>query len=339
VTDRSHSQAGWLRGPSQLERALVRAAVGACSRSGRNASLLVLIYHRVLAEPDPLLPDEPVAAKFAAEMDLLGASLTPLPLADAVDRLRAGTLPRRAVCVTFDDGYANNCEVAQPILASRGIPATVFVAPGFLDGGRMFNDTVIETVRRAPARLDLRPLDLGVHDLPDPAARRRLIDELLRQLKYHPLVERHRRIEAIVQIAGVRLPDDLMMTRDQVRKLHRCGIEIGAHTMDHPILASIDDDEARSQIERSKAVLEQIVGAPVLTFAYPNGKPRRDFDARHVAMARQAGFKCAVTTAWGAAGGACDPFQVPRVAAWDRSPLRYGLRLARAARQLSPETV
>ncbi len=87
----------------------------------------------------------------------------------------------------------------------------------------MFNDTVIETVRRAPQRLDLRPLGMGDHALADVASRRRLVDELLRQLKYLEPGERGRRIEQIVEAVGARLPADLMMTRGQVRQAARIG--------------------------------------------------------------------------------------------------------------------
>ena len=328
-----------MRAPTRIERRILRTAAALLAAGGRGRSLLVLIFHRVLPEHDPLLPDEPDARRFTAEMELLGSCFDVLPLIDAVARLRAGTLPARAACVTFDDGYANNCDVARPILAAKGIPATVFVAPGFLDGGRMFNDAVIETVRRAPQRLDLRPLGMGDHALADVASRRRLVDELLRQLKYLEPGERGRRIQQIVEAAGARLPADLMMTRGQVRQLRESGIEIGAHTMDHPILTSVDDATARAQIVDSKRTLEEITGAPVVTFAYPNGKPNRDYDARHVAMAREAGFVTALTTAWGAAAADSDPFQIPRVAAWDRTPLRYGLRLARASRERNFATV
>lgn len=197
----------------------------------------------------------------------------------------------------------------------------------------MFNDTIIETVRRAPRRFDLRPLGLGDYALDEVAERRRVVDELLRHLKYLEPSERSRRVQEIVDAAGARLPDDLMMTRGQVRQLREKGIEIGAHTMDHPILTSVDDATARRQIADSKATLEEITGQPVQTFAYPNGKPLRDYDGRHVAMARGAGFRVALTTAWGSAVAGSDPFQMPRVAAWDHHPLRYGLRLARATRE------
>ena len=79
-------------------------------------------------------------------------------------RLQQGRLPPRALAITFDDGYADNRTVAAPLLERHGLPCTFFVATGFLDGGRMWNDTLIETVRRAPGQtLDLRDLtpDLG----------------------------------------------------------------------------------------------------------------------------------------------------------------------------------
>src|ERR1044071_7430526 len=78
-------------------------------------------------------------------------------------------LPKRALSITFDDGYADNYNVAAPILLRLGLAATFFVATGFLDGGCMFNDVVIEALRCAGgAELDLDDLGLGRHPLGDP---------------------------------------------------------------------------------------------------------------------------------------------------------------------------
>jgi len=314
---------------TSLQSLLLRASGTVTSGLGAG-SLLVLIYHRVLPEPDPLLPNEPDAAAFAAQLDVIGSLFKVLPLAEAVRRLRAGQLPPRAACITFDDGYANNCEVALPILKSRAMPATVFVAPGFLCGGRMFNDTVIEALRRASGELDLTREGFGRHALPDDAARVRAIASMLPVLKYLPQADRVRRATAIAERVGAELPDDLMMTEDQVRHLHREGVGIGAHTVNHPILANVDESTARREIEQSRGRLEEMIGAPVTTFAYPNGGPARDYTARDVALAREAGFELAVSTAWGAATAAADPFQIPRIAPWDRTALRFGMRMVRA---------
>ena len=72
---------------------------------------------------------------------------------------------------------------------------------------------------------------------------------------------------------GGELPMDLMMTTGQVRQLHASGMEIGAHTVNHPILTNLDPEEARREIGRSRHALEEAIGAPVTLFAYPNGRP------------------------------------------------------------------
>ncbi len=321
-----------------LQSVLLRIAGTATSRLGAS-SLLVLIYHRVLPETDPLLPDEPDAAGFAAQLDLIGSLFNVLPLAEAVSKLRAGQLPARAVCITFDDGYANNCDVALPILKSREMPATVFVAPGFLSGGRMFNDTVIEAVRRARGELDLTREGLGRYELHDDAARVRAISSILPVLKYLPQAERVSRANAIAERVGVELPDDLMMTEEQVRRLHRGGVVVGAHTVNHPILANVDESTARYEILESKARLTDMIGATITAFAYPNGGPERDYTARDVILAREAGFELAVSTAWGAATAAADPLQIPRIAPWDRTALRFGMRMVRAQLERQVATV
>ena len=106
-------------------------------------------------------------------------------------------------------------------------------------------------------------------------------------------------------------------------------MEIGAHTVSHPILTSIDLNVARAEMEKSRAALETIVGGRVTLFAYPNGKPKADYGREHVDLVRTLGFEGAVSTSWGAARPGDDPFQVPRFTPWDRAPFRFGLRLAR----------
>src|SRR6185295_12429728 len=93
--------------------------------------LLILTYHRVRPEPDGLITDNAHAAGFRRQMQVLARAFAVLPLIEAVERMLAGTLPSRAVCITFDDGYADNAEVAAPILADFGLPATFFIATGF----------------------------------------------------------------------------------------------------------------------------------------------------------------------------------------------------------------
>jgi len=309
---------------------MLRVPLSMLSPQGRRARLTILAYHRVLTDPDPLRPEDPVAETFRWQMRLLAREMNPLPLDEAIERLQEGRLPARAVAVTFDDGYADNAEVALPILREEGVPATFFVATGYLNGGCMFNDMLIETVRQIPSMaVDLTPEGLGTRSLDSVAQRRSTIHALIGALKYRPLTERSRRAEALGARFGVMPPGDLMMTDAQVRELADAGMGIGGHTVLHPILAETDAATAQQEIAEGKAELEALVGRPVRLFAYPNGRPGKDYAPEHVEMVRASGFEAAVSTMAGAAGRDTDPLQLPRFTPWDRTPLRFGLRLAR----------
>jgi hypothetical protein len=207
-----------------LTATLVKAALGALGVVIPRR-LSILIYHRVHARPDSIFPHEPDASSFDQRMRLVARSFNVLSLGEAVNHLAAGSLPPRALVITFDDGYADNAEVALPILRRHGLTATFFVATGFLDGGRMWNDSVIECVRATtkPA-LDLEAFGLGRLSLTDAGDRRAAIEQLLPRIKYLTLAQREEAIVRLQAITGVAaLPIDLMMRTDQVRKLHLAG--------------------------------------------------------------------------------------------------------------------
>ncbi|NMG63882.1 polysaccharide deacetylase family protein [Azoarcus indigens] len=308
----------------------VRAALGLASPGGRRARLSTLIFHRVLPAPDPLLPGDPDAATFRWQMRTLARHFNVLPLGEAVQRLREGSLPPRAACVTFDDGYADNLTIAAPILRELGLPATFFIATGYLDGGRMFNDTLIELARRLPGeRCDLSALGLGSHPLASAADRHKLVGVLVSHFKYLPPETRLQAAEALAASFGVTLPDDLMMSSAQLRELRALGMEIGGHTDSHPILARQDLAAAEQEIRLGKARLEEILGESPRLFAYPNGRKGKDYTEEHVALARSCGFDAAVSTNYGAASADSDPYQLPRFTPWDKTPGRFALRLLR----------
>lgn len=307
------------------------------SPAGARARLSVLIFHRVLPQPDPLFPDEMDAARFDALLTWVKAWFNVLPLDEAIRRLADGSLPARAAALSFDDGYADNHDVALPLLRRHGLPCSFFVATGFLDGGRMWNDTLIESVRRSalPA-LDLRGLvdgrgeDLGLHELATIDDRRAALGRLIERVKYLPPEPRLACVQAIAERAEVMPPDDLMMSGAQVKALRDAGMQIGAHTVNHPILAKLDPAVAADEIGRSRDVLQTLLGEKVGLFAYPNGKPGTDYlPAVHPGIVRELGFDAAVSTRWAAARPGEDVFQIPRFTPWDRSRGRFGLRLAR----------
>ena len=287
-----------------------------------------MIFHRVLAQPDPLFPEMPTAIDFEMQMRWVKSWFQVLPLGQAIDRLYAGSLPARALAITFDDGYADNESLAAPILQQLGLTATFFVSTGFLGVGCMWNDRVIEAIRTSDApAIDLTPVGLARQPLASIAERRAAILAVLAGIKHLEPKRRQAIVQHVVDATGGRPSPALMMQASQVRSLRALGMEIGAHTVTHPILTRLSPAAARDEISYSKRELEQILGEPVSLFAYPNGQPGQDYAAEHAAMARECGFGAAVSTAWGAATSRSDRFQLPRFTPWDRTRLRYGARL------------
>lgn len=316
----------------------MRSLFSLLSPAGARARLTVLIFHRVQPQPDPLFPEEMHAARFDALLGWMKSWFQVLPLDEAARRLAEGSLPARAAVLTFDDGYADNHEVALPLLQRHGLPCTFFIATSFLDGGRMWNDTLIESLRlsRLP-ELDLRGLadaqgiDLGHHVLPaELAARSALLHSLIPRVKYLAPQARRDCVTAIAARAEVTPPDDLMMSSAQVRALRAAGMQIGAHTQTHPMLASLTLAEAADEIAGSRDLLQALLGERVGLFAYPNGKPGKDYLPEvHPALVRELGFDAAVSTTWGASRHGDDLFQIRRFTPWDHGRTRFGLRLLR----------
>jgi peptidoglycan/xylan/chitin deacetylase (PgdA/CDA1 family) len=307
---------------------MIKSVARVLAPGGRRALLSVLIFHRVLPRVDALFPEEQDARRFNDVLSWVGRWFQVMPLDEAVLCLGNGSLPARAAAITFDDGYADNATQALPILQHHGMVATFFVATGFLDGGRMWNDSIIEAVRvhRSKA-LDLRDIGLGMHLLESNDQQRMAIASLLGQIKYLEPARRREAVAFVKETVGAVLPEDLMMSSRQVVQLHQAGMQIGAHTCTHPILARLPEAQALDEIRGSKLALESLLDVPVNLFAYPNGQPGKDYHAQHVRMVQQVGFAGAVSTAAGAAAMHSDVHQLPRFSPWDSSPARYGVRM------------
>lgn len=299
--------------------------------AGKNGKLLILLYHRVLEKTDPLRLYDIEKFTFDWHMQLLSEYFNPLSLSDAIEYMEKGNIPPKSVVVTFDDGYADNCEIALPILKKWGVPATVFVATDYLNGGIMWNDAIIESVRQYKKNdFDLSSIGLGKYSLDNARSRYSVTLEILAMVKYFPNDERANAIEYIVNMTQSELPENLMMTTDQLKYLRKSGVDIGGHTCSHPILANISKEQSIQEIVMNKKILEEIVGYKVKLFAYPNGKSTIDYTADHVDIVKSCGYAAAVTTNWGVAKQSTDSYQLPRICVSEKTPFKMVMRLAKA---------
>lgn len=300
------------------------------SSAMRRACHHTLIFHRVVRNTDPMSPSEPTQVWFRQLMKMLAGNFEMISLEEALSRMEAGGLGGRTISVTFDDGYADNYEVALPILEEFKIPGTFFVASGFTDGGRMWNDSIIETFRRLPpGPHEVADAEPHVFDLGDWTSRRDAADKTISAWKHLPPDQRQARVDELSRQVPD-LPSELMMSKSQLRALADSPVAtIGGHTRSHPILASIPDAQARREIRGGKDDLEEWVQRDIRLFAYPNGKAGRDFNAVHADIAQETGFHAAVTTDWGTLKSSADRYVIPRFTPWQRNLDRFSLDLLR----------
>jgi len=291
-------------------------------------SLHIFFYHRVQDEKDPFFDSDLDPDAFNWQVKLINDYFTPLNLTDAVQKLKNGKLPERAVVITFDDGYKDNIEEALPILKKYQVPATFFIASGFLNGGIMWNDIIIESIRlTTKGNIDLLELGLLNYSLGSREDKLYAIEDIIKKVKYQKFNEREKLVKKISALCNICLPDSLMMNDKDIIQLYKSGMEIAGHTVNHPILSSETDDIVNKELREGKVYLEQLLDTKLTAFAYPNGKQEKDYKYKHASMVKKAGFSCAVTTNWGINDRETDSMQLKRFTPWDNSRIMFLLRI------------
>ncbi len=308
-----------------VKRAVARALAGSGTLAALGRihppGLAVLTYHRVL--PLPVARDYPFRAmviardEFEGQIAHLARRYRVLPLGEAIERLSAGTLPPRAVSITFDDGYQDNYEHALPVLRRYGLPATFFVVTDALDGRiRLWWDAVAESVAAARGRLDARALET----LPrwarfafDASGRSapRAIQDLVTRLNEARPSERAATLAAIeVACRGYReAPPRLMLSWDEAREMAAHGLQFESHTRTHAFLDEIGKEEAYEELSGSLARIAEVLGQRARFLAYPRGRASLD----QYPVIRRAGIEAALTTQLGTNRPGCDLLALSRV--------------------------
>jgi len=225
-----------------------------------------------------------------------------------LEELKERRIGRARAAITFDDGLRNNVDVAYPILKKLGLTATFFVCPGLIDGRRwLWNHE---------ARQRLLHLGKGA----DKA------DAMVERMKAMKIARR-REVEECIRKAS---PDFLptraqceefdLATWEELRSLDPAVVAIGSHTMTHPILTSLSEEETEAETRDSRFTIENRLQRAVSVFCYPNG----DLNDGALAAARRH-YRSAVTVQKGTLDERVDPHLMPRYAAhaqWTRRLVR-----------------
>lgn len=299
----------------------------------------ILMYHRVANESfDPWgLAVSPT--NFAAQIEWIAQNRTVLPLAEFADLHRDGRLPRNAIALTFDDGYACNAKVAAPLLERLGIPATIFLPAELIERGDEFWwDELERIVMECKANV----LKLADHEIalgePNPQDRDWPFNELPRtdrQSAYKRLwsllypMPASDLDAAIMQLRSqARIPkrprpSHRPMAPDEIRSLRSSPVTFGSHARSHTSLPSLSLEEQASEIAAGTKQCAELIGARPCAFAYPYG----DSGPETEALVEAAGYAFAVRADGRFVSRRSRRFALPRlfVGDWDQTELAWQL--------------
>ena len=284
-------------------------------RLANRGKTLIVMYHRFRETADGR---STTAQCFRDQLDYLSEHYRIVPLSFLADHLARGVpVPPGLAVITIDDGYRDCYEIAFPILRERNIPATAFVVTGFIDQETwLWTDKVrYLTARAAGSFLETHIDDQSLRiRLDGRASRLRGADRVNTELK---LIADDAKDDAIREIAdslGVSLPDAppdefLPLTWEHVREMDSSVIEIGSHTVTHPILTQTGTKRIRYELAESRARLEGVLRRRVDLLGYPNG----NHDPSVQDEAARAGYRCAVTADYGLNNGGSNPLALRRI--------------------------
>lgn len=303
-------------------------ASGAMNTTGGRT--IVLMYHRIGSEaPDPH-GLQVSAENFADQLEVLISRAQLVRL----DEVLQPSDVRLRVAVTFDDGYRDNLLAALPVLRAAQVPATVFVTSGFLGDPKGFwIDRLVALLLRGTPRVEHAEMKIGgralLLDVHSKRARERAYRFLHGRLKDLSPELIDRELDELGGVLGTDIPVSPTALPLTVHELHQLAedplVTIGAHSLRHPRLASLEPQAQREEIVGSGDELASLLGIEISEFAYPYGAPDT-FNDYCVKIARER-YRLAVTTEQGTLATSTDPHRVPRlnVGNWARADFEWWL--------------
>jgi peptidoglycan/xylan/chitin deacetylase (PgdA/CDA1 family) len=300
-----------------IKRGLIASRALQIAGKLRDRQVVILMYHSVM---DPAAGQNTLGRimhrpeVFRGHMEIIARYYDPVSMNDVLRFVRGeGNLPSRAVAVTFDDGYVDNYQIAAPILDSVGVPATFYVAVNSIETG----------APPWPARLRYAFFSTRVDHWTDHRGINRSLttgDEreqaVLHASDYCATLSggvQHDFLTSLEsELKSGEQKHGLMMNWDHIRRLASRGHLIGSHTMTHPNLAQIPEEEARFELSESKRRLEAALGFPIVHFSYPCPALTPHWKESTSEICRRLGYETAVTTDGGAVQRHDDPFRLRR---------------------------
>ena len=237
----------------------------------------IIAYHRI-CDTDAYNDKELVSAnceQFELQVKHIKENYNAITFAQLIDSIDSGKkLPRNSIIITFDDGFADNYHNAFKILKRHQVPATIFISTGYIDQADTFWFNWLSRVVKLNVGKKFTIDDVNYVIEENQEKQEELLVTLLALNKNRANKDRLALLESLKKQLDFNDECDELaapMTWDEVREMSKGGVEFGSHTVSHPILSQLTDEELHVEIVESKQKLEKELGIPIQTISYPEG--------------------------------------------------------------------
>lgn len=286
----------------------------------RDYPVVILFYHRFKERNETTVLSRLWVNSFAQQMLFLQNWCDVISLDELIEKIKnKEDISKPTVVITIDDGFRDNYDVAYPILKNLGLPATIYLTSGLIDTQEV---PWVDEIGTALMETNLNSLSLpepfntNVLAISTCEQKTAALHSIYKTLLY---LEHDSKITLVHQLLEILNEGDEAVTRkrimlnwQEIREMNQNGVSFGAHTMTHPTLSRMSQEDAELEIYESKRIIERELECEVKHFAIPNGQdedftePLRDF-------CRQGLFTSITSTKFGYVTKFSDPYNLPRV--------------------------
>lgn len=282
----------------------------------------IVNFHRFFESTEEMLRKGPSVHTSVSDFDkllgLLGVRYDFISMNTLVEHLETGEPFRHdSIAITMDDGYEDNLTLGLPILRKHSVPATLYIATGFIGTTELLPMDAIDYALRSSRklRLDWDFLGKDGFNLDGYAERCKAniaIGRIFKALPSDELEEKLRELFTRLEVDwGVE--GNNMLDWDEVSSLRQAGVEIGSHGVSHRLMTRLPKAVAKQELLSSRDEICSRTGSCPAHFAYPNGMAE-DFDDELREEARNLGYRSVASVVRGACKpGITDPFNLPRL--------------------------
>jgi peptidoglycan/xylan/chitin deacetylase (PgdA/CDA1 family) len=290
------------------------------------------MYHRIsnYAQGDEFYSGFEIGVSkenFEKQMQYIREKMNPISLKDLVECIiKSMTIPERAVAITFDDGYGDNYTIAYPILKRYKIPATIFLATGYIETSSIFWwDKVAEIIKKTKAPfIELKNFcsfsndkaflfeTIALMGHKDKENAIMILVKLFKTFDYEKISNATEVLQDKLKVADTDIEKQPMLDWAQIEEMCKNGIDIGAHTVNHPDLTKINVEEVEEEICQSKKTIEERLNRQVSHFAYPYGLGE-NYNKNIERIAKNLDFQSICTAETGIVTIKSDVFNLKRV--------------------------